>query len=187
MPTAPEWREASWSAPALWRFGRRRDGGGSAQSAVRIPNSALVTALFLNSFWDGQQGKSGGERARSPNASRGAEMPELLEKEFHQRVSIEGIENHKIQFGTLLSAVAHIRYEQQIEDVNQIIKSCPPGEEDPEKLGVKYGKQLQSYIYEDMFCSERSGEEILNRTMIFTSLARAYCRRISKVYFSAIP
>jgi hypothetical protein len=45
-----------------------------ATTALRIPNSALVTALFLDLLWDGQQGKSGGERARSPNASRGAEM-----------------------------------------------------------------------------------------------------------------
>lgn len=113
-------------------------------------------------------------------------LPEILEKEFQQRVSIKGVENHKIQLGTLLQAVGFIRHDQQIEDVNEIVKSCSPGEE-LENLWMKYGTRLQSYICEDMFCSKRSREEILSRTMIFTSLARAYCRRISKVYFSAIP
>jgi hypothetical protein len=113
-------------------------------------------------------------------------LPEILEEMFQQRVSIEGIENHKIQLGTLLQAVGCIRHDQQMEDVKEIVKCYPPTEQ-RENLLMKYGTQLQSYICEDMFCSERTHEELLSRAMIFASLAGTYCKRISKVYFSAIP
>ena len=58
-----------------------RDAGANGTDWSRTPHSAFriphgQRTLFLNSVWDGQQGKSGGERARSPNASRGAEMPD---------------------------------------------------------------------------------------------------------------
>ena len=112
-------------------------------------------------------------------------LPKILEQMFQQRVSVKGIENHKIQMGNLLQAVGFIRHEQQIEDVNEVVKSYPPGEV-LENLRMKYGSRLQSYICEDMFCTERSREENLSRAMIFTSLAGVYCKRISKVYFTAI-
>jgi hypothetical protein len=113
-------------------------------------------------------------------------LPEILEKMFQQRVSIKDIENHKIQLGTLLQAVGFIRHDQQIEDTIEIVKCYPPAEE-LENLRMKYGTQLQSYICEDMFCPERSREELLSRAMIFASLAGTYCKRISEVYFTAIP
>jgi len=113
-------------------------------------------------------------------------LPELLQKEFQQRVSIEGIEDHRIQLGILLQAVGFIRYDQQIEDAVEIVK-CYPTEEQRENLFMKYGTQLQSYICEEMFCPERSREELLRRAMIFASLAGTYCKRISEVYFTAIP
>jgi hypothetical protein len=108
-------------------------------------------------------------------------LPEILEKLFQQKVSIKDIENHKIQFGTLLQAVGLIRYDQQIEDVKEIAESYPPDQQ-RENLLMKYGTQLQSYICEDMFCPERSREELFSRAMIFASLAETYCKRISKVF-----
>ncbi len=105
---------------------------------------------------------------------------------FQQRVSIEGIENHKIQLGTLLQAVGCIRHDQQMEDVKEIVKFYPPTEQ-RDNLVMKYGTQLQTYICEDMFCPSRSREELLKRAMIFASLAGTYCKRISEVYFTATP
>lgn len=112
-------------------------------------------------------------------------LPEILEQMFQQRVSVKGIENHKIQLGTLLTAVAFIRYEQQIKDVNEIVKSDSPAD-DPESLYKKYGARLQSYICGDMFCSEWIQEERVTRATTFNSLARVYCKRIAKVYLTAI-
>ncbi|MGP8020065.1 MAG: hypothetical protein ACLPRE_03610 [Limisphaerales bacterium] len=53
-------------------------------------------------------------------------LPEILKRSFNQHVSIEGIENYKIQLGILLQAAGFIRHDQQMDDVKEIVKCYQP-------------------------------------------------------------
>jgi hypothetical protein len=121
-------------------------------------------------------------------------LMEFLEKRFRQRVSIENIQNYKINFYILLAATALIRGEQQLEDLKEILASSPPekrhGNQFSEsemwrgagcKLICKYGMRLESYICED-FCPERILAGDLSRTVTFGRLADQYFKRISAAF-----
>lgn len=107
-------------------------------------------------------------------------LVEHLEKRFQQRVSVENIQNHKIQMGFLLGATADIRGEQQIEDLIEILASSPP---DKQLLNLicKFGIRLESYIYED-FCPERTLTGGLSRSVTFGRLAEQYFKRINAAF-----
>lgn len=139
----------------------------------------------------------------------------LGERWFQDGFSEAELMNRTIRFGTLLDKVGIIRGKQQIKDTFEEVENhLQAARADiAEHLAIKYGVQLQQYICDGSFGSTRkvsssstaaqwreyvlegtkrslpsgkSREEILNRTMIFTSLARNYCKQTSEVYFNAI-
>jgi hypothetical protein len=107
-------------------------------------------------------------------------LVEFLEKRFQQRVSVENIQNHKIQMGILLSATALIRGDQTTADIKEIVASSPK-EKHYANLICKYGIRLESYICED-FSPERYFAGRSSRTMTFAELAEQYFRKINAVF-----
>jgi hypothetical protein len=94
--------------------------------------------------------------------------------------SVSNIQNHEIQMGILLGATAHIRGEQESEDLKEILASSPP-EKHYAKLICKYGIRLESYICED-FCPERTLAGGLSRTVTFGRVAEQYFKQINAAF-----
>jgi hypothetical protein len=140
----------------------------------------------------------------------------LGERWFQGTFSEAQIMNRQIRFGTLLDEIGSIRGKQFIKDTVKEVEANPKAAsaDNTENVSIQYGIQLEEYICNASFGSTevisevhttaqerkvllenmercfppgRSREEILNRTMMFTSLAREYLRRITNVYFTAFP
>jgi len=85
---APEPREASWTAPALWRFGRTAGTRRMPQNNLNLGTAGICDGWFDNMNWLVAAYKSGGGGRRKPKRRLADQWPPNPAKRLGPRLNL---------------------------------------------------------------------------------------------------